>query len=105
MDKSDVKINEESKNLVEQLIPRLALAHQTVDELVKVYKEYGTDYDREKAYTEEIDVQMKEAAQKRQIAAGKLAKAEGAQASTIGGQSDMKTGKLNTSMLTDNIRR
>ena len=41
MDKQDPKINEESKNLVELLIPRLQIAHQTVDELVKVYKEYG----------------------------------------------------------------
>jgi len=60
LDKADPKINEESKNLVELLIPRLTLAHSTVDELVKVYKEYGTNYDREKAYTEEIDTQMKE---------------------------------------------
>jgi hypothetical protein len=64
--KQDVKINEETKNLVELLIPRLQLAHQTVDELVKVYKEYGQSYDREKAYTEEIDVQMKEQADARQ---------------------------------------
>ena len=65
MDKQDTKINEETKNLVELLIPRLQLAHQTVDELVKVYKEYGQSYDREKAYTEEIDVQMKEQADAR----------------------------------------
>lgn len=39
--KEDVKINEETKNLVAQLIVKLDRAHQTIDELVKVYKEYG----------------------------------------------------------------
>ena len=59
-----VKITEETKNLVEELIPRLETAHQTVDELVKVYQEYGRDYDREKAYTEEIDVKIEEGRKK-----------------------------------------
>ena len=33
-DKTDIKINEETKNLIESLIPRLKAAHQVVDELV-----------------------------------------------------------------------
>ena len=86
-------------------MPRLQLAHQTVDELVKVYKEYGQDYDREKAYTEEIDVAMKEAADKRMA---KEARTTGQHdgASRLGDTKSMgmkpypsKTGKLNTTML------
>lgn len=63
-DKADLKINEESKNLVEQLIPRLQIAHQVVDELVTVYREYGKDYDRERAYAEEIDFKQSQQAEK-----------------------------------------
>lgn len=33
-DKQDIKVSEESKNLIELLIPRLKAAHQVVDELV-----------------------------------------------------------------------
>ena len=69
LEKQDVKINEESKDLVGQLIPRLQTAHQTVDELVRVYDHYGRDYDREKAYTEEIDVAMKNQNEKQPKAA------------------------------------
>tara|TARA_B110000285_G_scaffold224355_1_gene281077 strand:- start:104 stop:214 length:111 start_codon:yes stop_codon:yes gene_type:complete len=35
---------------------KLDRSHQTVDELVKVYREYGGGYNREQAYREEIDV-------------------------------------------------
>jgi len=37
---------------------KLDRSHQTVDELVKVYREYGGGYNREQAYREEIDVQI-----------------------------------------------
>ena len=55
LDKQDVKINEDSKNLVEMLVGKLDIAHRTVDELVKVYQAYGQDYSMEKAYTEDIE--------------------------------------------------
>lgn len=58
LDKQDVRIREGDKDLVEQLQIKLDRAHQTVDELVKVYREYGQDYNREKAYAEDIDVTM-----------------------------------------------
>lgn len=48
-------MNEESKNLLPQLISKLDRAHQTVDELVKVYAEYGLDYNRDRAYIEDIE--------------------------------------------------
>ena len=57
-DKQDVKINEETKNLVEQLTLKLEKAHQTVDELVQVYDKYGQDYNRDKAYAEDIEAAM-----------------------------------------------
>jgi hypothetical protein len=65
-DKQDIKINEESKNLIELLVPRLKAAHQVVDELVQVYKTYGAEYDRVVAYNEEIDIQQKEDNEKNQ---------------------------------------
>ena len=46
---------------MEQLTNKLDRAHQTVDELVKVHREYGQDYSREKAYAEDIDAQMAQA--------------------------------------------
>ena len=63
--KPEGKCNEESPNLVPELIARLDRAHQTVDELVKVQREYGLDYSREKAYTEDVDAQIAQAAQAR----------------------------------------
>lgn len=56
--KPDGKVNEETENLVEELIASLDRSHQTVDELVQVHRAYGRDYDREKAYTEDIDAQI-----------------------------------------------
>ena len=109
MDKEDKKINEDSKNLVELLLPRLQLAHQTVDELVKVYKEYGKDFNMEKAYDQEIDELMKESDTRKQPnhPAGSRSNLPGQ--STYGPESTgMKTAKLNTGMVTEksvNIRR
>ena len=56
-DTQDVRIREGDKDLVEQLTKKLGKAHQTIDELVKVYEAYGTDYNREKAYAEDIEAQ------------------------------------------------
>jgi len=78
-----------------------------VDELVKVYKEYGADYDREKAYAEEIDVKIEEGrkkineqAEKREAkaAGGKGATGATQQISMMGGPTESvggKTGKIN----------
>lgn len=56
--KQDIKIHEGTEDLVEALLMKLDRSHQTVDELVKVYREYGGGYVREQAYREEIDVQI-----------------------------------------------
>jgi hypothetical protein len=109
LDKPDVRINEESKNLVEQLIPRLQVAHQVVDELVQVYNQYGKDYDREKAYAEEIDTAQREAAEKQKLALANRAAKEFEKLREIVGESTgNKTGKAGaTSQLgekTQNIR-
>lgn len=37
---------------------KLDRSHQTIDELVKVYREYGGGYSREQAYREEIEVSI-----------------------------------------------
>ena len=44
--------------MVKALVEKLDKAHGVVDELVRVFREYGADYDREKAYTEDIDAKM-----------------------------------------------
>ena len=36
---------------------KLDKAHQTADELHKVFDKYGNDYDRDKAYAEDIEAQ------------------------------------------------
>lgn len=98
----DKSKDEEARNRVEHLITKLERASRTVEELVRVYREYGTDYTREKAYTEEIDAMKEEqaqaqaAAQAQKAAAGNR-QANPVQASTFGaGQEStgMKTGKL-----------
>ena len=69
------------------------MAHQTVDELVKVFDHYGKDYDREKAYTEEIDVGMKnqtESKTKPAITASRKQAGDPAQGSTMGGKDSIK---------------
>lgn len=85
--------------MVPELIARLDRAHQTVDELVKVQREYGLDYSREKAYTEDVDTQIAQAAQARQAQAQPGRTTNAGQNSTLGGQesTSMKTGKLNNS--------
>lgn len=52
--KEDIKITDDTKNLVELLNIKLEKTSQTVDELVRVFNEYGQDYNKEKAYTESI---------------------------------------------------
>jgi len=103
MDKEDKKINEDSKNLVELLLPRLQLAHQTVDELVKVYKEYGKDFDMEKAYDQEIDEQMKESDTRKQSnhPAGSRSNLPGQSIKGGPESTGMRTGKLNTGLVAD----
>ena len=46
--RDEAKVHEESKNLVASLLTRLERAHQTVDDLVKVYQEFGGDGEKEK---------------------------------------------------------
>ena len=53
--KEELKVSEDGKNLMPQLISKIDRAHQTVDELVKVYAEYGGDYNRDRAYIEDIE--------------------------------------------------
>ena len=90
--------------MVEELIPRLEVAHQTVDELVKVFDTYGKDkYDREKAYTDEIDHQVEENRKKLQDDAAKR-EARAQKNETKGGQSlsgvnDSIGGNCKTSLL------
>ena len=95
--KPDGKVNEETENLVEELIASLDRAHQTVDELVQVHRAYGRDYDRERAYTEDIDAQIAAQARNTQAISGNRGPAQ----STTGGHEStgMRTGKLNTSAL------
>lgn len=50
-------INEGSKDLVHLMNEKLDKAHQTADELHKVFEKYGHDYDRDKAYAEDIEAQ------------------------------------------------
>ena len=50
--------------MVENLNTRLDRVQKTVEELVKVYQAYGQDYNRDKAYAEEIDLQLAHAQNK-----------------------------------------
>lgn len=52
--KEDIKITEDTKNLVELLNTKLEKINFTIEELVKVYNEYGQDYNIDKAYLERI---------------------------------------------------
>lgn len=55
LNNNDIVINETTPNLVDELVVKLEKAHQTIHELVQVHEVYGDNYDREKAYAEEID--------------------------------------------------
>lgn len=50
-----MKVNKESNNLLPQLTSKLDRVHQNIVELVKVYAEYGGDYNRDCAYIEDIE--------------------------------------------------
>lgn len=54
--KQDIKIHEGTEDLIESMLLKLDRSHQTIDELVKVYREYGTGYNPKQAYREEIDI-------------------------------------------------
>ena len=53
--KEDIKISEETKNLVELLNIKLEKTAQTIDELSQVYNEFGHDYNKDQAYAEIIE--------------------------------------------------
>lgn len=96
--KDEVKVNEESKNLVPQLISKLDRAHQTVDELVKVYAEYGGEYNRDRAYIEDIEARAaaerdtKQQAAQQQIAGSTKKTSKGFQGSfTVEDADEQKT--------------
>lgn len=52
LEHEDVK--EDSKNLVDQLNKKLDGALKTVEELANVFREYGADYNQDKAYAENV---------------------------------------------------
>lgn len=54
----DDRIKEDTKNIVQELNKKLEKAHQTADELHKVYEKFGNEYDREKAYAEDLESQQ-----------------------------------------------
>ena len=94
LDKQDVKINEDSKNLVELLVAKLDIAHRTVDELVKVYQQYGQDYSVEKAYAEDIEAQIQ--ATKARAPQGTPGAKPTKSTQQVDDSTGMKTGKLQT---------
>lgn len=52
--KEDVKITEDTKNLVEELNIKLEKISQTIEELQQVFDEYGQDYNKDRAYSQII---------------------------------------------------
>ena len=49
------RIRESDKNIVQEINKKLEKAHTTADELLKVYEKFGNEYDREKAYAEDLE--------------------------------------------------
>lgn len=96
----DTVISETTPNLVDELIVKLEKAHQTIHELVQVHEVYGENYDREKAYAEEIDYQAAQNQEKTAKRHDNRQTGNPVQSSTIGGGSTgTRTGKLNMQTL------
>ena len=73
-------ISEGTKDLVQKLVQAMSTAQQTVQELVQVHETYGRDYDRNKAYAEDIDFERSKEMQKKgsaQVPARQRANAPG----------------------------
>ena len=91
-------IKEGDANLVDLLTKKIGKAQITIEELQKVYKEYGHDYNMDKAYSEEIEAQMalayqakfEERGAPRQQRTGRVDSSSNVEKETT----SMKTGKL-----------
>lgn len=80
---------------------KLDKAHQTADELHKVFEKYGNDYDRDKAYAEDIEAQNQpKNAQKAPVMRSQAKTNDGGFEST--GQ---KTGKINPAIVGGNSKQ
>ena len=53
--KNDFGLEEDGTYAIGDLVLRLEKSHQVIDELVKVNQTFGHDYDRDKAYAEDIE--------------------------------------------------
>lgn len=48
-------VKEDSKDLVHNLYKAMQSAQQVIKELVEVHKQFGSEYNRDKAYIEDIN--------------------------------------------------
>lgn len=98
LEKQNYKINEETKNLVELMNIKLDKAHMTADELHKVFEKYGNEYDRDKAYAEDIEAQNQSKQTKKPMATTKTSQVQRATEGNVD-STGQKTGKINNAAL------